>query len=140
MARASQLPDETRILQRLRRSRKGPLKAKELAKALKVPAKAYEAFQALLEALETDGKIYLVKGRRYAIPEKINLVVGRLTITRNGDGFVIPDGKERDVFVPEPALDTVQFRPTRRRAGIRCQKRHIRIAAHIAVLLEVMSQ
>ncbi len=106
MARKSQLPDESRILQRLRRSRKGPIKAKELAKALKVPARAYETFQALLESMEAAGKIYRVKGRRYAVPEKINLVVGRLTITRNGDGFVIPDGKERDVFVPEPALDT----------------------------------
>lgn len=105
MARKPQVPDETRILQRLRRSRKGPLEAKELAKALKVPAKAYKTFQALLETMEAGGRIYRVKGKRYAVPEKINLVVGRLTITRNGDGFVIPDGKERDVFVPEPALD-----------------------------------
>lgn len=106
MARKPQFPDESRILQRLRRSRKGPLKAKELAKALKVPDREYGTFQALLETMESDGRVYRVKGRRYAVPEKINLVVGRLTITRNGDGFVIPDGKERDVFVPEPELGT----------------------------------
>ena len=104
--RSSNLPDEARILQRLRRSRRGPLKAKELSKALKVSSKDYKAFQARLDTLETAGTIYRVKGGRYAVPEKINLVVGRLMITRNGDGFVVPEGKERDVFVPGPALDT----------------------------------
>lgn len=106
MARKTGVPDEARILAHLRHSRGGPLKALELAKGLKVPTRDYKAFKAELQSLESAGRIYRVKGQRYAVPEKINLLVGRLSITRNGDGFVVPEGPERDVFVPEPSLDT----------------------------------
>ena len=50
--------------------------------------------------MEEAGTIYRVKGQRYAIPEKINLKVGLLQVTRDGDGFVVSDDGSRDVFVP----------------------------------------
>lgn len=95
-----------RIREALRRSRKGPLKAKELARDLKIPTSDYRKFRNLLRRLEKEGAVYRVKGQRYALPEKISLQVGVLSVTRNGDGFVIPEEGGRDVFVPGSLLDS----------------------------------
>ncbi len=97
---------ESRIQHALKKSRKGPLKAKELAKALEIPTEDYRAFRGILQEMERTGKLYRVKGQRYASPEKINLRVGLLQITRNEDGFVVTEGGGRDVFVPGSLLDS----------------------------------
>ena len=102
------LPGPDAVIEELRTSARGPLKAKQLARALDVESDDYKAFQGLLEELEGRGRIYQVKGRRYAVPEKINLVVGRISVTRKGDGFVDPEEGTtlQDVFVPGSSLDT----------------------------------
>jgi ribonuclease R len=97
---------ERRIRKTLKNSRKGPLKAKDLAKALQVPGEEYRAFRDLLQAMERDGKLYRVKGQRYSVPEKLNLRVGQIQVTRDGDGFVVSEGSGRDVFVPGTLLET----------------------------------
>ncbi|MGD2071274.1 MAG: hypothetical protein PVI57_21575, partial [Gemmatimonadota bacterium] len=98
---AGDLPDRKALVHYLRQSSRGPLKPKELARGLDVPNAAYRAFKVRLRELESDGTLYRVKGNRYAVPEKINLVVGRLSVIRSGDGFVVPDDASReDVFVP----------------------------------------
>ena len=97
---------EPRIRAALQQSKKGPLKAKELAQILNLPTADYRKFKNLLRRLERRGDIYRVKGQRYALPEKINLKVGILSVTRNGDGFVIPESGGRDIFVPGSLLDS----------------------------------
>jgi ribonuclease R len=101
-------PEQTEhlIAKALKRSQKGPLKAKELAKALEISGDDYGAFRDLLKKMEEAGTIYRVKGQRYAIPEKINLKVGLLQVTRDGDGFVVSDDGSRDLFVPGSLLET----------------------------------
>jgi len=99
-------PLEKGVLKALKESRKGPLKAKELAKTLDVPNSEYGGFKELLRSLEEKGIIYRVKGQRYAVPEKINLHVGVLQITRDDDGFVVGDGPGKDVYVPNSHLGT----------------------------------
>ncbi len=97
---------ESKIRQALRDSRKGPLKAKELAKALDVPTEDYRDFKAVLKAMGQDGRVYRVKKQRYALPEKINLSVGILSVTRSEDGFVLLDEGGQDVFVPSSRMDS----------------------------------
>ena len=87
-----------RIKQALKDSRKGPLKAKDLAKTLKIPTEGYRAFRDLLQKMEREGALYRVKGQRYAIPEKINLRVGSLQVTRNEDGFVVSEAAGRETI------------------------------------------
>jgi ribonuclease R len=101
-------PETTRrkIQQALKRSGKGPLKAKELAQRLQIPPQEHESFRDILRAMEKGGEVYRVKGQRYALPGKINLTVGQLSITRTHDGFVIPEGGGRDVFIPAANLDS----------------------------------
>ncbi len=80
-------------------SHQGPLKPKELARALGVGTEDYRAFKETLAALERAGRIYRVKGNRYGLPGSMDLAVGRASLTRNGDAFVRPEGGGGDVFV-----------------------------------------
>jgi len=101
------LPTVEQVVDYLRSSARGPLKSKELARGLDVETDHYGAFQDLLGRLEREGQVYRVKGRRYAVPEKINLVVGRLSVTRKGDGFVAPASprqSDQDLFIPAADL------------------------------------
>jgi ribonuclease R len=93
-------PGEAHVIDALRGSARGPLKPKELARMLDVPSEDYKRFRRLLAELESQGRVYRVKGGRYAIPEKINLVAGRLSTVRSGDGFVSVEHGGKDVFVP----------------------------------------
>jgi len=97
---------EGRIKKALKDSRKGPLKAKELAKILKIPGEGYRAFRDLLFEMERRGDLYRVKGQRFSIPEKINLKVGLLQVTRNEDGFVLTDDSGGDIYVPGSQLNS----------------------------------
>jgi len=106
VARRPRFPSENAILHYLSESRKGPLKAKELAKALSVSTKDFRAFRTLLLEMVDRGRIYRVKGQRFAVPEKINLVVGRLSVTSKGDGFVKPESGGQEVFVPGLSLES----------------------------------
>ena len=102
MSKDDRLPSEAQILEAVRGSGRGPLKPKELARELGVPTEVYVDFKALLQRLEGEGRVYRVKGGRLAVPEKINLIVGKLSLIRSGDGFVVPEdgGKKQDVYVP----------------------------------------
>ncbi|HEX7050062.1 MAG TPA: ribonuclease R [Longimicrobiales bacterium] len=110
-----------------------PLKAKELARGLGIDTEGYRDFRKLLGRLEREGLLYRVRRQRYAVPEKINLVVGRLQTIRSGAGFVIPEDGDEDLFVPGEALgsavdgDRVVARVERRRRGERREGRIIRV-------------
>ncbi len=106
MARKVKMPSEESVLGFLRRSRRGPLKAKEIAKGLSVAPRNFRDFRALLRGMLDAGRLYRVKGQRYAVPEKVNLVAGRVTVTQKGDGFVAPDQGAQDIFVPGLSLES----------------------------------
>ena len=99
-------PSEDSVLEYLRRSRRGPLKAKEIAKGMSVATRDFRDFQLLLRGMLERGRLYRVKGQRFAVPEKVNLVAGRVSVTQKGDGFVAPDQGGQDVFVPGLSLES----------------------------------
>jgi ribonuclease R len=108
------------VIDHLQSEARRPLKAKELARALDVSEADYDAFRSFLRGLVDEGVLYQAKSQRYALPEKINLVVGDLQTIRSGAGFVsVEDGP--DVFIPAPGLgsavdgDRVVARVERRR-------------------------
>jgi ribonuclease R len=82
------------------------MKAKEIAKGLKVAPRDFRDFRSLLRSMLEAGRLYRVKGQRFAVPEKVNLVAGRVAITQKGDGFVAPDQGGQDVFVPGLSLES----------------------------------
>ncbi|MEJ2540068.1 MAG: ribonuclease R [Gemmatimonadota bacterium] len=101
----TRLPSDKAVVQAIRDSSRGPLRPKVLAQELEIPKDAYRAFKKRLEEMERAGKIYRVKGGRYAPPDRISLFTGRLSTTRRGDGFVRGSGGD-EVFVPARDLDT----------------------------------
>ena len=101
------LPSTEEIQATLADSSRGPLKAKELARSLEVPTESYRDFKDLLKSLEHSGDLYRNRSQRYAVPDRIHLVVGTLQVTRAGDGFVRPDNRaDDDVFVAGRNLDS----------------------------------
>ena len=121
------------IVDFLRSAAGRPLKAKELARGLGIAQADYAEFKALLAKMEDEGLLYRVQRQRYAAPEKINLVVGRLQTIRGGAGFVIPDEPGPDLYVPADATasavdgDRVIARVERRRRGPRTEGSVIRV-------------
>jgi ribonuclease R len=101
------IPSE-QIIEYLRTTAGRPLKAKELAKGLGIATRDYDEFKDRLAELEREGLLYRARSQRYAAPERINLMVGRLQTIRGGAGFVIPeDGEgEGDLYIPGHAMDS----------------------------------
>jgi len=95
---------EARILSALSKSHRGPMRARDVARALGLGDRARAALKAALGELEASGRIYRVKGNRYALPDRLDLVVGIASLTRSGDAFVRPDVGASDVFVPNHLL------------------------------------
>ncbi len=121
------------IIEYLRDTAGRPLKAKELAQGLGVATDDYPEFKEQLRRLEDEGLLYRVRRQRYAAPEKINLVVGRLQTIRSGAGFVVPEDGEEDLFVPWQGMasavhgDRVVARVEKRRRGQRREGRIIKV-------------
>lgn len=79
-----------------------PMKIKELMEALEIKERAQKKeFEVLLKEMQQEGTIIQTKKRKYGVPERMNLVVGRLQGHAKGFGFVIPDvgTVENDVYV-----------------------------------------
>jgi ribonuclease R len=88
-----------------------PATAKELAQVLRVPREERTAFKRLLKRLVADGALLQIRGNRFGLPEKMDLVVGKLATNPGGFGFVVPEGSEgtpraerQDVFIAAPNL------------------------------------
>jgi ribonuclease R len=92
------------ILQHLRTHR--PLRARELARALKIPAKEYQRFRRLIQKMARDGDLVKLRNSRYGASGDTAPLVGRLTINPAGFGFIIPENGEADVFVSAGNLGT----------------------------------
>ena len=80
---------------------KKPLHAREIADGLRIPASKRKHFYRFLTDLASSGKLTHLKGDRYALPEKPVLIIGSVSVHRDGYGFVRPDqGDSPDVFIP----------------------------------------
>ena len=79
------------ILKLMREKVTHPATPRELLKTLKIPREEHATFRRLLKALVTTGEVVQTNGGRVGLPDKMDLVVGRLQTHASGFGFVIPD-------------------------------------------------
>ena len=85
-----------------------PLPIGELLMGLGFSGEEEPLLSSALAALETEGAVIRNRSGLYGLPSHMNLVVGRLSMSPKGFGFIIPDVRETedetDVFVPGSAL------------------------------------
>ncbi|EGO63708.1 ribonuclease R [Acetonema longum] len=94
-----------KILTFMRHEAYRPLLADDLAAQMQVSGKELNAFFAELGRLEADAGVIKTRYGKYGLPEKMNLVVGRLAINHKGFGFVISENPdEPDVFISSGSL------------------------------------
>lgn len=79
-----------------------PMKFKEIANVLQVPRDEKQDLREVLEALQADGKIEADTKGRYKLADE-GTKTGIFAGTQRGFGFVIIEGEEEDIFIPESA-------------------------------------
>ena len=97
-----------KILSYMRDTVRRPITAEALAEELGVKGAALEPFFEVLSELEQTAAVICNRSGLYGLPERMNLVVGKLSMSGKGYGFIIPDVKQKetdtDVFVPGAML------------------------------------
>ncbi|EGK10854.1 ribonuclease R [Desmospora sp. 8437] len=91
---------EPEILKFMRKNAYKPLTAEELHQSF--ADLEWDTFIGILNQMEAEGKIVRTRTHRYGVPERLNLVRGRLQGNAKGFGFVLPDAEfpfEQDVFI-----------------------------------------
>jgi ribonuclease R len=77
-----------------------PLLLKELLRDLALKKDQRRTVKEVLQAFLHEGKIVRIRGNRYGLPAKMNLVIGKLKCHPDGYGFVISEKEgEEDVFI-----------------------------------------
>ncbi len=79
-----------------------PMKFKEIAGLLQVPRDEKQDLREVLNALQAEGKLIVDEKGRYRAADA-NMKTGIFSGTQRGFGFVIAEGEDEDIFVPENA-------------------------------------
>ncbi len=101
------------------------MRIRELAKALAIPRSEYRGFREIVKRLLTSGKLVRLKRNRIGLASEMDIVVGQISLTRGGVGFVPQAGHEDDVMIPSTDMhtaldgDKVMVRLTGSRGGRR---------------------
>jgi ribonuclease R len=127
------------VLEYMRLDAYRPLTLDELVEAFEIEGQdEFQAFVRLLAEMEEAGEIVQTRTHRYGVPERMNLVVGRLQMKARGYGFVIPDQPgQPDVYIPASEIggampgDKVLARIEAGRSGPRREGRIIRVLERV---------
>jgi ribonuclease R len=83
-----------------------PMGVRDIVRRLGLDASGRHELKDVLRRLIADGQLVKIHGARVGLPDRMNLVVGRLTANPAGFGFVVPDKpagaprtREGDVYV-----------------------------------------
>ena len=93
-----------KILEYMRHDAYKPLTAEDLIDGLALVGEELTVFWDVIKELEDNAEIIKTRHDKFGTPERMNLVVGTLSMTSKGFGFVIPENRENpedtDVFIP----------------------------------------
>lgn len=88
------------ILEFMRENAYSPMLDVELANVFKIEPQEMGSFYAILDEMEKTGQVIKTKKRRYACPERMNLIVGKLQQHQKGFGFILSEVEGySDVFI-----------------------------------------
>lgn len=109
------------ILEFLKDEKFPPVNVEEMMLMLDIPFDDREELMLILEELVRDSLIIKTAKKKYASPEKLGFLTGKVSVTSKGFGFLLRE--EGDVFIPPNALnsavsgDTVMISLTRKGSG-----------------------
>lgn len=89
------------VILKLRESPDHPLKIKEIARRLEVGDDSLRDLKAALKELTESGELVQTRGKRFGLPEHMNLVVGVLIGHPDGYGFVQPLPRPGQINLPD---------------------------------------
>ncbi|MGH9146952.1 MAG: ribonuclease R [Vicinamibacterales bacterium] len=124
------------ILDLMRERVHHPASVRELMTIFRVKPDAGPAFKRHIRSLVDSGDLVQVRGNRVGLPDKMDLIVGRLQSNPGGFGFVVPERKDvetSDVYISGTNLkeamhgDRVVARLERHRSGDRPEGRIVKI-------------
>ena len=108
---------DSAILKKIERQPKGAAGFKQLVRELGLHGASRKDLSDRLQSLVSSGQLIQVDSDRYAIPKAVagkNVLVGKLSMHRDGYGFVTPDAATLDpqlkallagdIFIPPPAV------------------------------------
>ncbi|MCJ7458177.1 MAG: ribonuclease R [candidate division Zixibacteria bacterium] len=98
--------DKSRILNFMADKAYRPLKIRELAKGMKIPEEYYRALRRTVRSMLQEGSIVKIRKNRLGLPEKLNLVVGKLTVNKSGFGFVQSEDGKEEVYINKEDVGT----------------------------------
>ncbi len=91
------------LLKLIREKLDHPATPRELLQKLKLPRHERPTFKRLLSDLVDSGALVHTRGNRFGVPDRMNLVVGKVTIHPRGFGFVVADrpleDAKGDIFI-----------------------------------------
>lgn len=103
-----------------------PMDINELANIFSISKDEFKVFKDTLKAMEKEGLILKNKNNKVALPERMGLLVGKISVHPKGYGFLIADEEGRDdVFIPSTLIngalhgDKVMVRITKEDLGKR---------------------
>ena len=79
------------LLKLIRQKVEHPATPRELMQRLEIPREQRSTLKRLLADLVEAGELIQTRGTRYGLPDRMNLVVGRITTHPRGFGFVVSD-------------------------------------------------
>jgi ribonuclease R len=94
------------ILDFMREEAYNPLTVQELEQEFQIEgASEFKEFVKMLNDLESEGSIIRTRANRYGLPDRMNLIKGRIQGNAKGFAFLIPETPgESDVFISEKDL------------------------------------
>jgi len=99
-----------KILEFMKKEAYKPLNSEDLAEEMELKGTELSELWTVLDQLEKNADIIKTRYDKYGVPERMNLLVGTLSASNKGYGFVIPDKlktpNETDVFIPPDAMMT----------------------------------
>lgn len=95
-----------RVLEHLAREQNRQYKAKDLARALRVPPTRYREFRDFIKELAREGKITKHKRNHYGHAQQASTLVGTLHVKTQGYAFLIVGDGQEDVFISQKNMGT----------------------------------
>ncbi len=77
-----------------------PVLLREILLGLGLSKDQRQETKSILKSMAEEGKVLRIRGNRYGLPSRMNLVIGRIKCHPDGYGFVIPEKEgEEDIFI-----------------------------------------